>query len=422
MSKVNKIKIGLFGFGVVGQGLYDILIKSKGFQAEILKIAVKNKKKKRSLPAAFFTYEKNELLDNPEINLIVELIDDADEAYRIVRAALEKGKNVVTANKKMLATHLEELVLLQQKYNVSLLYEASSCGSIPIIRNLEEYYDNEFLKSVSGIFNGSSNYILSKVYDEKLSYALALRQAQELGFAESNPTLDTEAYDPKFKLVIIAAHSFGLFIHPDSVLNLGIQHLQEADIQYARQKGYKIKLVAVAQKITKNKVSLFVTPQFVKPGEHLFNVENEYNAITVEAGFSDTQFFLGKGAGGHPTGMAVLSDISALKHNYRYEYKRHIQADVKLDYSTNLELEIYLRFNDKSILSKLGFTSISEKYSSSQHNYVIGIIPLSNLIKFKAELLQDEAFLVSTGSTLNKPSGIPANNAEFYSLTNLIEV
>lgn len=393
---MSKIKIGLFGFGVVGQGLYDILGKSKGFKAEVVKICVKDKTKKRTIPQQLYTFDKNELLDNPEINLIVELIDDADEAYKIVTAALKSGKNVVTANKRMVANHLDELVELQHKHNVSLLYEASSCGSIPVIRNLEEYYDNELLNSVSGIFNGSSNYILSKIFNEGIGYPVALKQAQDLGFAETDPTLDVGGFDPKFKLVIIAAHSFGLFIKPEDVLNIGIQNLSDFDIQYAKEKGYKIKLVATAKKIDEKNITLFVIPQFVKPKGYLYNVENEYNAVIVEAAFSDTQFFMGKGAGGHPTGMAVLSDISALRYNYRYEYKRHLQHQ-ELAYSTEIELEVYLRYTNDSILPKLGFTTITERFSGTQHNYVIGTLPLKNLIKNRAILDAEKAFVVNTG-------------------------
>ncbi|MBD0258231.1 MAG: homoserine dehydrogenase, partial [Cytophagales bacterium] len=175
---MNGLKIGLFGFGCVGQGLYDILHHNEGFRAEVVKICVKDPHKARPLPADYFTFAPDEILENPEINLVVELINDADEAYRIVTTALRRGKTVVTANKKMLAEHLEELVDLQQAYGVPLLYEASVCGSIPIIRNLEEYYDNELLHSVSGIINGSSNYILSKVFNEGQPYAAALRKAQ----------------------------------------------------------------------------------------------------------------------------------------------------------------------------------------------------------------------------------------------------
>lgn len=413
---MSKIKIGLFGFGVVGQGLHDILNKSKGFKAEVVKICVKTKTKKRTLPENYFTFDKNDLLANPDINLIVELIDDAEEAYKIVTTALKNGKNVVTANKKMVANHLEELVQLQQKHNVSLLYEASSCGSIPIIRNLEEYYDNELLNSVSGIFNGSTNYILSKIFNENMSYPVVLKQAQELGFVETDPTLDVGGFDPKFKLVIIAAHSFGIFINPDDVLNIGIQNLTDFDFQYAREKGYKIKLVATAKKIDEKNITVFVIPQFIKPSGHLYNVENEYNAVIVEAAFSDTQFFLGKGAGGHPTGMAVLSDISALRYNYRYEYKRHLQHQ-ELAYSTNIDLEIYLRYSNENLLNKLGFKSITERFSGVNDNYVIGVISLTNLIKNKSLLQSENAFVVNTGRVVNPKS----SNEEKRTEKNLTE-
>jgi len=219
MSK--KLKIGLFGFGIVGQGLLDI-IRGQDLNIEIVKIGIKTPGKKRSLDASLFTTDHSEILDNPEINTIVELIDDADAAYEIVKNALTHGKNVVSANKKMIATHLAELVELQTTYGSSLLYEGAVCGSIPIIRNLEEYYDNELLHGISGIFNGSSNYILSKIFNENLAYELALKQAQDLGFAESNPILDVGGYDPKFKLAIATAHAYGLFINPDKILNVGI--------------------------------------------------------------------------------------------------------------------------------------------------------------------------------------------------------
>ena len=216
----KQTNIGLFGFGCVGQGLHDVIEDSRGFHTQINKIAIKDASKERSLDEKYFTTDKNEILQDEAINLVVELIDDAEAAYDIVTTALKKGKNVVSANKKMVADNFKELVELQEEYNVRLLYEASCCGSIPVIRNLEEYYDNELLNSVSGIFNGSSNYILSKVIQEGLSYTDALAQAQELGFAESDPLLDVGGYDAKYKLVIIAGHSYGVFIKPEDVLNL----------------------------------------------------------------------------------------------------------------------------------------------------------------------------------------------------------
>src|ERR1700749_787600 len=244
MSK--KLNIGLFGFGVVGQGLNDI-IKTKNLNLEIVKIAIKNRYKERSLPAQLFTNDRDEILNNPEINTIVELINDTDAAFDIVSRALKSGKNVVSSSKKMLALHLEELIELQHKHGTSLLYEGAVCGSIPIIRNLEEYYDNELLHSISGIFNGSSNYILSKGYLEGLDYDTALLQAQELGFAETDPTSDVSGFDAKYKLIIAAAHAYGVIVKPEDVLNIGIQTLSNFDLQYAKEKSLKIKLVPVAK-------------------------------------------------------------------------------------------------------------------------------------------------------------------------------
>ena len=195
---MGKIKIGLFGFGVVGQGIYEVVRKSKNANAEIVKICVRSLDKPRSIDRSHFTDSPAEILDNPEIDLIVEVIDDAKASYDIVKSALLKGIPVVSGNKTMLAHHLPEMIEIQKKHNVALLYDASSCGSIPVIRNLEEYYDNDLLLEVKGILNGSSNYILSRVFDHKDSYANALAQAQALGFAESDPSFDIGGYDYAF--------------------------------------------------------------------------------------------------------------------------------------------------------------------------------------------------------------------------------
>ncbi len=195
---MNKIKIGLFGFGVVGQGIFEVLSKSPNAHAEIVKICVRSAGKPRSIDARYFTTNPDEILSNPEIDLVVEVVDDAAAAYRIVKSALTKGIPVVSGSKTMLAKHLPELVDLQRKHNAALLYDASSCGSIPVIRNLEEYYDNDLLLEVKGILNGSSNYILSRVFDHGESYESGLLQAQELGFAESDPSFDVGGFDALF--------------------------------------------------------------------------------------------------------------------------------------------------------------------------------------------------------------------------------
>lgn len=374
----KNLKLGIFGFGVVGQGLYHVLEETKGIKAEVIKICIKDPKKKRTLPEEYFTFNKEDILDNPEVDVVLELIDDPEAAFEIVKSALTKGKAVVTANKKMVADHMTELFELQNTFNVPLLYEGACCASIPIIRNLEEYYDNDLLSAVEGIFNGSTNFILTKVFSEQKSFAEALAEAQALGYAETDPSLDIEGFDAKYKLCIILTHAFGLFVNPNDIFNFGIQRISEFDIKIARERGYKIKLAAKSRKID-DKVVAMVIPQFVDETSELYKVEREFNGVIVEGAFSEHQFFIGKGAGGYPTGSAVLSDISALTYNYKYEYKKTKQAS-DLQLSTDHEISIYLRFSDMSSIDKSLFTNVLEEYKALDNQYIIGEISFKKLI------------------------------------------
>ncbi|PWD99509.1 homoserine dehydrogenase [Marinilabilia rubra] len=395
----QKLNIGLFGFGVVGKGLYDVLEKSPALDSKVSKICVKQKIK-RSLPDEMFCYDPDDILEDGGINTIVELIDNSDDAYYIVKKALQKGKNVVSANKKMLAENLSEMVALAKENDVSLLYEASACGSIPVIRNLEEYYDNDLLLSVTGILNGSSNYILSKIFDNNESYSDALKKAQELGFAESNPTFDVDGFDSLFKLIILTMHSFGVVVSPDDVLNYGISNISEFDINYAREKGYKIKLVAQVERLRDNKIALFVLPRFVTRDKYIYNVEDEFNGVVIKGVAYDKQFMFGKGAGGHPTGSAVLSDITALGHHYRYEYKKANYFE-GFTYFKEGTIEVYLRYSNSDVLKNFDFKSVSEEYHGPKFNYKIGFMRLDKLIAIKEKLRSLDVFLAATGKALN---------------------
>lgn len=399
----RKLKIGLFGFGCVGQGLYHVLNKSTGFKADIKKIVVKNKDKDRLVEPGLISYNKWDILNDPEIDVVVELIDNAEDAFEIVSEALKRKKHVVTANKKLLALHLEELYRLQEKNNVSLLYEAAACGSIPIIRTLEEYFDNEELEKISGIFNGTTNYILTKTINEKLSYEVALKQAQEQGFAESDPTSDVEGYDPKFKAIILALHAFGLIIKPEEVLNIGITTLRDEDITYASEKGYRIRLTPVIRRLEDNKVSVFVLPRFIKATNQLYNVDNEFNGVIVEGVFSGEQFLQGRGAGSLPTGAAVLSDVSALSHGYRYEFKKYAQKHAP-QFTNDVLITIYLRYNAAEDLKQLPFEEITERYSGDKYQYVVGKIGLRHLIAQRTYILENRLFvsLVNEQVSLHK--------------------
>jgi len=390
--KMKKLNIGLYGFGVVGQGLYTVLQKSKTVDATLSAICVRDKNKKREIESPLLTFDRQKILNDPAVNVVVELIDDADDAYHLVKEALKKGKNVVSGNKKMLAAHLEELINLQEETGKSLLYDASACGSIPIIRNLEEYYDNDLLKSITGILNGSSNYILTQIFQENKDYATALKEAQALGFAESNPDFDVQGYDALYKLVIITAHAFGTIVLPDNIFRFGIDGINGFDVRFAKEKGLKIKLVAKVMKTEDGDISLFVAPQFVNKENYIYNVEHEYNGVVIEGEFYDKQFMFGKGAGAFPTGSAVLSDITAISHQYKYEYKKQ-KFFTPPAQTQNVLLLVYLRYDYEEDFQLFDFEEITEKYTGRGTHYIIGEILLENLLKINKELDNRSVFV-----------------------------
>jgi homoserine dehydrogenase len=309
--------------------------------------------------------------------VVVELINDTQAAWEIVSAALKSGKAVVSASKRMIAENLRPLYELQQKHHAPLLYEAACCASIPIIRNLEEYYDNDLLNGVEGVCNGSSNFILTRIEEEHMNFGDALRLAQEKGFAETDPTLDVEGYDPKFKLCILLLHAFGTFVKPADIFHFGISRLNGFDIDFARHRNAKIKLIAKCHRQNGAVVS-YVLPHLVGPRHLLGDVSDEYNGILVESSFAENQFFVGKGAGGTATGSAVLSDISALTYNYHYEYKKIGQA-TPLPLNEDVQLKIYLRYQKAGQIDQADFIAISEKYESADNCYIVATIALKKL-------------------------------------------
>ncbi len=380
METHKQLTIGLFGFGVVGEGLYKVLQQTPSLSATIKKVCIKNPEKKRDAPAMLFTTDKVELLFDPEINVIVEVIDDSDAAFQIVSTALKNGKDVVSASKKMIAEHLPALLQLQQETGRSLLYESAACASIPVIRNLEEYYDNDLLHSIKAIVNGSTNYILTKMFEEGLDFKQALLQAQQLGFAESNPKLDVEGYDAVNKWTFLLTHAYGIIESPNDILFNGIQNIHAADAVVAKARNQQIKLVAQAKKLKNGQVAAFVLPQFIKQEDHLSFVKNEYNGVVIESGFADKQFFYGKGAGSFPTASAVLSDISALRYQYKYEYKK-LYHHKPHEISDEIFLKVYISFDDLAAVPRDRFEWIEEWHAQEERKYLVGVLSFEELKK-----------------------------------------
>jgi len=377
-GKNNKLNIGLFGFGVVGKGLYDVLHSTPTLQSTIKKICIRDAAKKRAIPQEHFTTDAAVLLNDDSINVIVELIDDADAAFQIVKTALQKRKAVVSANKKMIAEHFEELLQLQEEYQTPFLYEAACCASLPIVRNLEEYYDNDLLRSFRGIINGSTNYILTKILEEQLEFSEALLSAQQLGFAESNPKLDIGGFDAANKLAILLAHSFGVRAATGDFIFNGIEQISLQDANVAKEKKLGIKLVANAQKLENGKLAAFVLPQLVNDTDELYAVRNEFNAVTIESTFADKHFFKGKGAGAFPTASAVLSDISALRYDYKYEYKKISQlTDSEL--TNDYYLKVFVSTDDVKKINRDDFEWVEEWHNGFNYSHLIAVIHAEKL-------------------------------------------
>ena len=389
---MKRLNIGLFGFGNVGRGLYDVLDRIESESVHIRRICVRDITKDRGVNAEF-TDDADQIFNDPEINLIVEVIDDAEAAYTIVKRALKSRIPVVSGNKKMLGHHILELIDMQEQYNTPLLYDASACGSIPVIRNLEEYYDNDLLCSVKGILNGSSNFILSKIFNENMGYKEALKLAQDLGFAESNPTLDIDGWDSLFKLIIVTVHAFGVYVAPDDIFTYGISTMNDADIRFAKEKDRRIKLVAHVEKFD-DRLIMCVIPQLISRNKYIYSVEDEFNGVVIKGLFYDKQFMFGRGAGGHPTGSAVLSDITACSYNYRYEYKK-LNDSVLPKYTTDHIFRVYFRYKTAEQRNLLNFLKIREQYSSEEYNYIVGDVSVANLKAHQEELRTTDCFVAA---------------------------
>ncbi|MGV3540593.1 MAG: homoserine dehydrogenase [Rufibacter sp.] len=402
MDSNRFLKIGLFGFGCVGQGLYDILAREKQLPFKIEKICVKDPLKERALPREFFSYDPQEVLADDSLDLLVEAISDAAEAYDIVKAALQQGKKVVTANKKLVAFHLTELLALQQEFGGVLLYEAAVAGGIPIIRTVEEYFSNEPLKRVHGILNGSSNYILSQIFNQQKPYAEALKEAQDKGFAELDPWLDVAGADSRHKLCILTAHAFGRTLEPQEVAFFGIDFLGNRDLEFAKQHDAVIKLVASVHLNAAGELVPLVLPSLVSDQDDLKVVEQEFNGVVVEGAYSGPQLFKGRGAGGHPTGAAVLSDVISISQGYAYGYKKLQQLTEKPALALDYKLEVYLRTSEPSLLEALEFYNLQVVESGADSDAVVGTLTFGSLLNNQDKIREAGAFIMALSSDFTK--------------------
>lgn len=376
---MKTVKIALLGFGTVSQGTFnllqdnvDLIANRSGVTIEISKIFVRNPDKYTNitLPStAQYVTNIDDVLNDESIAIVVELMGGTTFAKDCVEAALKHGKSVVTANKDLLAEAGPYLFDLAYKNNVDLRFEASVLGGIPIIRTLYDSLGGNRITELVGIMNGTTNFILSKMTDEGLSYGDVLKEAQDLGYAEADPTADVEGLDAARKLAILASISFNRRIFFEDVTVEGITKIDTEDISFGKEFGYNIKLIGIAKESSKG-LSLNVYPAFVPLTHPLASVRGSYNAIYIKGNGIDDAMFYGRGAGSLPTGSSVVSDIMEVAKNVAFESTGRFKPfyfDQKNIYSPGkIQSSYYMRLavdNKTGVLAKIATKLAEQKIS-----------------------------------------------------------
>ncbi|MFA5880138.1 MAG: homoserine dehydrogenase [Candidatus Margulisiibacteriota bacterium] len=349
-----EIKVAIFGFGIVGKSVYEILTeKSDLIQARTgknikVKAILEKDLSKKSLVDAFvnFTADAAAVLEDPEINVVIESLGGEFPAYDFIISALKNKKSVISSNKEVIAKHKEEFIMLAKENGVDFYFEASVGGSIPIIRSLKVGYAANQIKAIYGILNGTTNFILTKIEEENKEFAAVLKQAQDLGFAEANPAMDVSGLDAAYKLTILALVAFKKNIKIEDVSFEGIEKISLKDILYAQEFGCKIKLLAIGKREENDEYHFKVQPIMIPTTHALAAVRNEFNAIFIVGDEVGEAMLYGKGAGGRPTAAAIVSDLIDLVFNYPEISSRNLEVDVavpKFVAKGNEKAQFYLR-------------------------------------------------------------------------------
>ena len=387
------INVGIIGFGTVGTGTVRILLENKdvlkerlGFEINLRKIAVRDIVRDRGIkvPEGVLTTDVDAVLNDPHIDIVVEVIGGIRPAKDFILKAINNGKHVVTANKALLATDGNEIFTAAQEAGIEIGFEASVAGGIPIIKVIREGLVANRIRAVYGIINGTSNYILTKMTDENVEFSVALKEAQDLGYAEADPTLDIEGIDSAHKLAILAYLSYGIPIPYKNIYTEGISKISSQDIDFASELGYKVKLLAIAKATPPSppyqggenggvEVELRVHPTMIPKDYLISKVDGPFNAVYVEGDATGSTLYYGRGAGAMPTGSAVVSDIVDIARDIKKNATGRIPVmvktirDVRIKKIDDVISMYYFRF---SALDKPGVLS---KISGILGNYNISI-------------------------------------------------
>jgi homoserine dehydrogenase len=316
---MQHFAIGLAGMGNVGAGVYKHLTQNRallrerlGFELDVTKIALRDPRKDRgvAVPPELVTTQWQDLLDDPSIQIIVELMGQKDESLRLMLGAIERGKMVVTGNKALLAEHGREIFEAATKHKVPVFFEAAVAGGIPIIKSIREAFIGNHIQSIHGIINGTSNYILTRMVEGGLGFAEALAEAQAAGYAEADPTLDVNGWDAAHKAVILASLAYGFWIPTDKIFVEGIEQITANDITFAKKLGYTIKLLGIIKADASGEIEVRVHPTLIPEKHVLASVNGVFNALAVHGDIVGDTLFYGRGAGQDPTSSSVIADLA----------------------------------------------------------------------------------------------------------------
>lgn len=346
INKGKAINVGLIGCGVVGSGLVELFSKNKNNGINLKKVAVKNSKKPRKISFNNLTNDADEILEDPDIDIVVELIGGYNPARDYLIKAIRNGKHVVTANKAVISEHGPEIFEEAKKHNVNVGFEGAVGGGIPIINPLLEQLSFGKIKSITGILNGTTNFILTRM-GEGVDYHSALAIAQEKGFAEADPSFDVKGLDAAQKISILASLAFGRWIKPSEVYCEGITEITPIDVEYARELGYAVKLLTMARKTKEGDIDIRVHPALISVNHRLSKVNEEMNAIHILGSPFDEYFNVGKGAGQGPTAFSVYYDVIKIAGMIKSGVLREIKINknqVKIANQDEIMTEGYLRF------------------------------------------------------------------------------
>lgn len=402
---MQKIRVGLIGFGTVGAGVVKELKTKRDYirgrynlDISLVKVCDKDIRSKRNIKInkSLLTRNAYEIIDNPDIDIVVELIGGVEAAKEFILAALKNKKHVVTANKALLSVAKRQLFQAAEKNGVQLRFEASVCGGIPIIKVLREGLAGNRIQSIYGIVNGTCNYILYEMEEKEIDFATALKQAQKMGYAERNPTLDIKGHDSAHKLAILASLCFGTDVRPEHIYTEGITDISADDIRYASGFGYTIRLLAIAKKINRE-LELRVHPTLVPRRHPLASVRSNFNAVSIEADMVGETLFYGQGSGSRPAASAIISDIIDISNDIKNEKQGRFPVIVfdkqvdKIKPKKDFYCSYYIRFSaiDKpgvlaaiaKILASYNISIATVNQKAKKEQKVVPIVMLTHKAK-----------------------------------------